>query len=131
MLPFARKLIYDGTRVHLGRGACSLTRPPAYLLAITVIGLGGGALAPHTAHALAPSPVQWVSHEQRALPPLPFSLKQAVAKVRREVAGRILSARTVRDERLGGRTTHLIKVLTPRGRVIVIRIDAQTGKRLP
>ena len=130
MLPFTLKLIYDGAHVQHGRGVCTLSRLSACLLAIAFINVGGAVLVATPAYALAPQPAQFVSHKAGQAAPA-FSLEKAVAKVRREVAGRILSARTVRDEQDNGRITHRIKVLTPQGRVIVIRIDAQSGKRLP
>jgi uncharacterized membrane protein YkoI len=50
-----------------------------------------------------------------------ISLDAAVAKVRRETGGRILSAETVNQ---GGRRVHRIKVLTPDKRVRIINVDA-------
>jgi hypothetical protein len=48
-------------------------------------------------------------------------LSEAVADVRRETGGRILSANTVRK---GGLFMHRIKVLTPDKRVVIYEIDA-------
>ncbi len=50
-----------------------------------------------------------------------LSLDEAAAQVGRETGGRILSARTLREN---GRLMHRIKVLTPEHRVRVIEIDA-------
>jgi len=49
------------------------------------------------------------------------SLDQAVAQVREETGGRVLSAKTVEKR---GKRTHRIKVLTPKKRVRVITINA-------
>lgn len=49
------------------------------------------------------------------------SLDAAVAQVRRETGGRILSAETVSRQ---GRRVHRIKVLTPDNRVRIVNIDA-------
>lgn len=54
------------------------------------------------------------------------TLQQAVAKVRRSIDGKILSARTVRR---GNRYVHRIKVLTKGGRVRVITIRGPKVKR--
>ena len=50
------------------------------------------------------------------------SLDQAVAQVRRETGGRILSARTVQRD---GRKMHRIKVLTRDRKVRIIYVDAK------
>lgn len=50
------------------------------------------------------------------------SLDEAVSRVRRQTNGKILSAETVRAN---GRMVHVIKVLTPDGRVKRVRIDAR------
>lgn len=49
------------------------------------------------------------------------SLEQAVAQVRRDTGGRILSAQTVQEN---GRTVHVIKVLTPDRSVRTVRVPA-------
>lgn len=49
------------------------------------------------------------------------SLDEAVSRVRRQTNGKILSADTVR---IDGRSVHIIKVLTPDGRVKRIRVNA-------
>lgn len=50
-----------------------------------------------------------------------ISLDEAVSRVRRQTNGKILAAKTVR---IDGRPVHVIKVLTPDGRVKRIRVDA-------
>lgn len=50
-----------------------------------------------------------------------MSLDAAVAQVRRETGGRILSAETVNK---GGHRVHRIKVLTPDKRVRIINVNA-------
>ena len=52
-------------------------------------------------------------------------LEAAAAIVQKKVEGRVLGGKTVEE---GGRTLHVIKVLTPDGRVTHIQIDAETGK---
>ena len=54
-------------------------------------------------------------------PRIKVPLSQAVADVRAETGGRILSAKTVRKE---GLFVHRIKVLTPEKHVVVYEIDA-------
>ncbi len=53
------------------------------------------------------------------------SLDEAVARVRRDTGGRVLSAET-RENR--GRATHRIKVLLRDGSVRVVNVDAQSGE---
>jgi uncharacterized membrane protein YkoI len=53
-----------------------------------------------------------------------ISLDEAVARVRRETGGRVLSAEA-RDRR--GDTTYRIKVLLPDGAVRVYNVDARSG----
>ena len=48
-----------------------------------------------------------------------LTLDEAVARVRAETGGRVLSATTDRDD---GRAVHRIKILTPDQRVRVIRV---------
>lgn len=56
-----------------------------------------------------------------------ISLDQAVARIRQETGGRILSARAqVRK----GRTVYRIKVLMPSGYVKSFHVDAVTGKTI-
>ncbi len=57
-----------------------------------------------------------------------ISLDEAVSKVRRQTNGKILSAETVVVE---GRNVHRIKVLTQKGRVQRLQVDAQSGRRVP
>ncbi|MCR4347679.1 MAG: PepSY domain-containing protein [Sulfuricaulis sp.] len=54
-----------------------------------------------------------------------ISLDEAVARVRRESGGRVLSAEA-RDRR--GDTTYRIKVLLPNGAVRVYNVDARSGR---
>jgi len=54
-----------------------------------------------------------------------ISLDQAIAQVRKQTGGRILSANTSSK---GGRKTHNIKVLMPNGVVRVIRVNAGSGR---
>lgn len=54
-----------------------------------------------------------------------ISLDEAVARVRRETGGRVLSAEA-RDRR--GSTTYRIKVLMPNGAVRVVNVDARSGR---
>lgn len=54
-----------------------------------------------------------------------ISLDQAIARVREQTGGRILSAGSSSED---GRKTYRIKVLMPNGVVRVIHVDA-TGKR--
>jgi len=51
-----------------------------------------------------------------------MTLSQAVAQVRRQYGGRIVSAETKVS---GGRETHVIKVLTDDGKVKTVRIPGQ------
>jgi uncharacterized membrane protein YkoI len=51
----------------------------------------------------------------------PISLDEAVARVRRQTGGRILSAETVQHNH---RVMHRIKVLLPSGHVRIISVDA-------
>ena len=52
---------------------------------------------------------------------LDITLDEAVAKVRRENPGRILSAKTIRKN---GTVIHRIKQLTPQNQVIIHKIEA-------
>jgi len=62
-------------------------------------------------------------HESRRQSGL--SLDEAVARVRRDTGGRVLSAQAREDR---GRTAYRIKVLLPNGSVRVISIDAASGE---
>ena len=55
------------------------------------------------------------------------SLDEAVARVRRQTKGKILSAETVAVD---GRDVHRIKVLTETGRVRRLQVDARSGRRM-
>jgi uncharacterized membrane protein YkoI len=57
----------------------------------------------------------------------PFNLDKAVAQVQREIDGRVLGAREVVEE---GRPVYVIRVLTPDGRVVHMRVDQETGRIL-
>jgi uncharacterized membrane protein YkoI len=50
-----------------------------------------------------------------------ISLSQAIERVQRSTGGRVLDARERRDG-------YRIKVLTPRGEVLVVHVDARTGE---
>lgn len=54
-----------------------------------------------------------------------ISLDEAVARVRRETGGRVLSAETRANR---GRTGYRIKVLLRDGSVRVVNVDAQSGE---
>jgi uncharacterized membrane protein YkoI len=54
-----------------------------------------------------------------------ISLDEAVSRARRQSDDKVLSAETVRVD---GRRVHRIKVLTSRGRVKHVQIDADTGR---
>ena len=93
------------------------------LLATTLLSmiLAGTAFAePRWMHAENQSfiPKQERSHKQR---PTSIDLEDAIAKVRRDTGGRVLSANTVRKN---GRSVHRIKVLTDDQRVRIINVNA-------
>ncbi len=56
-----------------------------------------------------------------------LDLEAAAAKVQKEVEGRVLGGKTVKE---GDRTIYVIRVLTSDGRVRHIRVEAQSGKIL-
>lgn len=62
------------------------------------------------------------------LPALATSLDEAVAQVRAQTDGRILSAET---RQINGTLVHEIRVLTSQGRVRQIHIDAGDGASQP
>lgn len=64
------------------------------------------------------------STHREAAPRDGVSLDEAVARVRRETGGRVLSAET-RASR--GRTSYRIKVLLRDGSVRMVNVDAQSG----
>jgi uncharacterized membrane protein YkoI len=55
-------------------------------------------------------------------------LDSTVARVRKQTGGRVLAAETRFIEE---RPVHVIRVLTPDGKVRIFQIDAATGKQLP
>jgi uncharacterized membrane protein YkoI len=55
-------------------------------------------------------------------------LDSAVARIRKQTGGRVLAAET---RFIDGRPVHVIRVLTPSGKVRIFQIDAETGKQLP
>lgn len=82
------------------------------LLALFNTGAGLVAAAPYGSGYYAPR----VAKKQGV------SLEQAVAQVKQETKGRILTAETVNRK---GRLTHRIKVLLPNGKVRVMHVDAE------
>jgi len=56
------------------------------------------------------------------------SLDNVVRRIRKETNGRVLSAETRTIE---GRRIHVIRILTGDGRVRRLRVDADSGRRLP
>ncbi|WP_459871483.1 PepSY domain-containing protein, partial [Endothiovibrio diazotrophicus] len=80
------------------------------LLGVTCIG---------AVHAAPPGPYPSSQSRSERGSGSGMSLDQAVARVRAETGGRILSATT---EYVDGRAMHRIKVLTPDGRVRIIRV---------
>lgn len=110
--------------VSLAKAVFSPPRP-LVRLGLVLGTLWGGSVSDTAAHPSGTQPPYSLS---RTVPPEPrpgYTLEQAVAKVRAEVPGRILSAETVTRE---GRVIYRIKVLTEDGRVTVIEIDARSGK---
>jgi uncharacterized membrane protein YkoI len=55
-------------------------------------------------------------------------LDSAVARIRKQTGGRVLAAET---RFIDGRPVHVIRVLTPNGKVRIFQIDAATGEQLP
>ena len=53
-----------------------------------------------------------------------LNLDQAVKKVREQTGGQVVRAET---KQAGGRTVHVIRVLTREGRVRTLEVDAGTG----
>ena len=62
-----------------------------------------------------------------ALPLSWLSLDEVTKQIRQNSEKRVLGAKT---ETIDGREVHVIKVLTPDGRIQYLRIDAETGKPL-
>lgn len=56
-----------------------------------------------------------------------LDLDQAAARVQREIDGRVLGGREIQEE---GRPVYVIRVLTPDGRVVHVRVDQETGRIL-
>lgn len=54
-----------------------------------------------------------------------LDLEAAAKRVKEQFNGRVLGGKTVTED---NRTVHIIRILTPDGRVRHIRIDAQSGK---
>jgi len=57
----------------------------------------------------------------------PVDLETAARMVQKAIDGRVLGGKTVSED---DRAIHVIRVLTPEGRVIHIRVDRETGKIL-
>lgn len=53
------------------------------------------------------------------------SLDEAVAMVRNRYGGKVIGADTVEEH---GRTVHVIKLLSDKGRVRTVKVDAESGK---
>jgi uncharacterized membrane protein YkoI len=92
----------------------------------------GAALAVQPVAAQPPRPAEGASppgqhYDNRELQPSK-DLDSTVARIRKQTGGRVLAAET---RFLDGRPVHVIRVLTPGGKVRIYRIDARTGKRLP
>lgn len=56
-----------------------------------------------------------------------LDLDKAAARVQREIDGRVLGGKEVLEE---GRMVYVIRVLTPDGRVVHVRVDQETGQIL-
>jgi hypothetical protein len=54
-------------------------------------------------------------------------LDTAVARIRKQTGGRVLAAET---RFIDGRPVHVIRILTPQGKVRNYQIDARTGRQL-
>jgi len=78
---------------------------------------------------LAAQPPRRVPPAEFARPPARAAsdLDDAVAAVRERVGGRVLSAETQEE---GGRRLHVIRVLTPDGRVRRVQVDGASGRLL-
>jgi uncharacterized membrane protein YkoI len=94
-----------------------------YILFLLLFGilLGGAAQARPAWNNDQPHRYAENSFNHKPPPQQGVSLDAAVARVRRETGGRILSAETVNQ---GGHRVHRIKVLTPDHRVRIINVDA-------
>jgi uncharacterized membrane protein YkoI len=69
-----------------------------------------------------------VSENNSREKPQNHDLDSTVARIRKQTGGRVLAAET---HFIDGRPVHVIRVLTPSGKVRIFQIDAQTGKQLP
>ncbi|MBN2701628.1 MAG: PepSY domain-containing protein [Methylothermaceae bacterium] len=56
-----------------------------------------------------------------------IDLDKAAERVQKKIDGRVLGGKSVTED---GRTVHVIRVLTPDGRVVHIRVDQETGRIL-
>lgn len=54
-----------------------------------------------------------------------MTLDEAVRSIMQEGRNKVLAART---DKIDGRRVHIIKILTPEGRIQHIKIDAQSGR---
>lgn len=117
---------YRQVRDRAAALAKRIVSPPRPLvkLGLVLSGLWGGSVADAAAHTQGAYLLSRMDQQQP--PPCGYTLEQAVAKVRSEVPGRILSTETVVRET---KVIYRIKVLTRDGRVMLIEIDAATGKR--
>lgn len=68
-----------------------------------------------------------VAHPGGALTLSWVSLDDATKQVRKDSNKKVLGAKT---ESIDGREVHVIKILTPDGRIQNLRIDAETGQLL-
>ncbi|MGR9046059.1 MAG: PepSY domain-containing protein [Gammaproteobacteria bacterium] len=68
-----------------------------------------------------------VAHPGSALTLSWVSLDDATKQVRKDSNKKVLGAKT---ESIDGREVHVIKILTPDGRIQNLRIDAETGQLL-
>lgn len=55
----------------------------------------------------------------------PVTVDEAAKMVQKQLGGRVLGGKTVEE---GGGKFHVIRILTPDGRVQHIKVDSQTGK---
>jgi uncharacterized membrane protein YkoI len=65
-----------------------------------------------------------VCHAQDSIDLARVSLQEATQKILSDNKNRVLGART---EIIDGKEIHIIKVLTPDGRILHYKIDAETG----
>ncbi len=87
---------------------------------------------------LEPAAAQRYQHREGSSPPAAGTfgsqeqlrnqeLDRAVARIRDRTGGRVLAAET---QFIDGRPVHMIRILTPDGKVRNFRIDARTGQQL-